>query len=225
MMTESQWTRFARTFGTDWRKALRLAAAVGRGTWYALFFRVFRSDVAISLPFIAYVPVRIVGPGRVRIGPYCSVHRNVQRSLTVVTLSPSAEVWIGARCSLGGLTIRCRNRVVLGERAMTAHSLVQDTVLFSDSPRGSRGSAAAFSAPIDVGQNAWLGGYTVVLAGTTVGDDSVLAWGAACFDTVVPPASLASGSPATRTIPVGRLQEFGRTVRELSASRSARLAL
>jgi carbonic anhydrase/acetyltransferase-like protein (isoleucine patch superfamily) len=223
-MTRSLWARFARGSVADWRNRLRLIMAVCRGTYYALFFRLFRRDVVIALPFIAYESVAIGGPGQVRIGRYCSVHANVFRGLSVVTLSPSAVVRIGPHCSLGGLTIRCLERVVIGERTMTAHSLVQDTLLFSASERY-WGGVAPISGPIEIGSNAWLGGLTYVLPMAVVGEDSVLSWGAACFDIVLPPASLASGNPVTRTVPIDRVQEIGRTARDLSDREPARLPL
>jgi acetyltransferase-like isoleucine patch superfamily enzyme len=223
-MTRSRWLRFARESVADWRASVRLLAAVCRGTYYAVFFRLFRRDVVIALPFIAYESVMICGPGRVRIGRYCSVHANVFRGLSVITLAPSSEVRIGPHCSLGGLTIRCLERVVIGEHTMTAHSLVQDTLLFSAS-EGYRGGATPISGPIEIGRNAWLGGLTYVLPRTVVGEDSVLSWGAACFDIVVPPASLASGNPVARTVPIDRLQEIGRSARDLSVGESARLPL
>lgn len=224
-MTRTQWIGFVYGSVADWRGSLRLLTAVCRGTWYALFFRVFRRDVVIRLPFIAYEAVTILGPGRVRIGPHCSVHPNVFRGLSIVTLSRTAEVRIGARCSLGGLTIRCRERVDIGEKTMTAASLIQDGLLFSTCEHDHRGAARPTSGPVEIGRNAWLGGLTYVLPGTCVGEDSVLSWGAACFDIVVPPGSLASGNPVTRTIPIDRLQLFARSARELSVGHRARLPL
>lgn len=221
-MTRGIWLPFVLKLARNRRDGLRKLGAALRGTCYAAYFRLFRRDVVIELPFLAYERVSITGPGSVRIGRYCSVYPNVFRGLSIVTLSPSAVVRIGERCSLGGLAIRCRDRVVIGERTMTAHSLIQDVLLFSVSPRSGEGNGAVMmSGAIEVGRNAWIGGLACLLPGSSVGDDSVLAWGATCFDAVIPPASLASGNPVTRTLPIARLQKFGRSARDISAARLA----
>ncbi len=218
-LTRESLARFARKSAGDWRHGRGTLVAVVRGTYYALFFRLFRRDVIIELPFLAYETVSITGPGSVRIGPSCSVHPNVFRGLTIVTLSREAAVRIGPRCALGGLGIRCHRHVSIGERTMTAHSLIQDVVLFSD-PERRRGDGGGLACgPVVVGRNAWLGGLTCLLGGTSIGDDSVLSWGAVCLQTEVPAGSLASGNPVTRTVPIDRMQLLERSARDLSAAR------
>ena len=217
MVTREAWARFARRSAGDWRHGVGTLAALARGAYYALYFRLFRRDVVIELPFLAYERVSIIGPGSVRIAPSCSVHPNVFRGLSVVTLSPAAVVRIGPRCSLGGLDIRCHQRVVIGQKTMTAHSLIQDVILFSDPER--RTDAGLPRGAVEVGRNAWLGGLTCLLGPTTVGDDSVLSWGATCLNVIVPPASLASGSPVTRTVPIDRVQLLERSARDSGATR------
>jgi len=195
-----------------------MLAALARGAGYALYYRLARRDVVIELPFLAYERVSILGPGSVRIGPYCSVHPNVFRGLSIVTLSPEAVVRIGPRCSLGGLAIRCYERVTIGERTMTAHSLIQDVLLFSQPDRGG-GDGDLFSRCVEVGRNAWLAGFVCLLGGTSVGDDSVVSLGSVCLHIAVPAASLASGNLVTRTVPIERVQLFERSARDSGAAR------
>ena len=186
-------------------RALRFASAFVRGLWYAAYFRVSRPDVRIGLPFFAFARVSIEGPGRVRIGPRCFVMASVFRGLSIVTLSPEAEVEIGARCALGGLTLRCRERVTLGDGVMTAASLVQD-VLFSDLAAAARsGAHATEAASVMLGANVWLGLSSTVLCGTQLGDDDVVASGALCLRTSADPYAFVSGSPAGRSLPISRM--------------------
>ena len=218
-MTRARWIGLIWRSVRDWRDGLRTLTALVRGTYYALFFRLFRRDVVIDLPFLAHEAVSITGPGSVRIGGFCSVYPNVFRGLSIVTLSPSAAVRIGPRCSLGGLVIRCFERVAIGEKTMTAHSLIQD-VLFFSSPEGHVGGGDLLIAgPVEVGRNVWLGGFSCLLSKSSVGDDSVLSWGATCLDTAVPPASVATGNPVMRTVPIDRLQQFGGSAGDLNAAR------
>lgn len=185
--------------------ALRASRAALRGVWLSAKYRLGSRKVRIALPFFAYADVRIVGPGRVQIGRFCSVFTNTFVGLSIVTLAPESVVEIGAKCSLGGLTIVCRDRVRIGPRSMTAFSLVQD-VLFSDteSAVGRNANAIAIGA-IEIGSNVWLGGLSCALAGSRLGDDSVLSWGAVCLGANVPSSALASGNPVQRAVPIERV--------------------
>lgn len=191
-----------RTRAGDWRGWVRLSLALARGTALTFYFRLFRRNVRIRLPFLAYAPVTIAGPGKVRIGPFCSVHQNTLAGLSIVTLSPRAEVTIGSHCSLGGLTIRCREVVVIGDRSRTAYSLIQDVAFWSVLAAA---PGARCTAPIRIGENAWLGGFSMVLGGSTIGDDSVLGWGAACCGTEVAAGTVALGNPVDRSLPISRM--------------------
>lgn len=201
-MSRARHVSSPRTWGGDWRASLRLCMALARGTYWALYFRLFRRNVAIRLPFLAYAPVRIAGPGKVRVGPFCSVHQNTLAGLSIVTLSPRARVTIGAHCSLGGLTIRCGEAVAMGDRSRTAYSLIQDVPFWSGSAST---TAVAGSAPIRIGENAWLGGFSMVLGGSTIGDDSVLGWGATCCGATVAAGTVALGNPVDRSLPISRM--------------------
>jgi carbonic anhydrase/acetyltransferase-like protein (isoleucine patch superfamily) len=206
-MTRSQWVRFAYKSVTDWRESLRLAVAVCRGTYYALFFRVFRRDVIIALPFLAFESVSITGPGHVRIGPYCSVLASAFDGLSIVTLSDAAVVEVGARCSLGGLVVRCRRLVRLGDDVMTASSLVQDSLVLSDEGEAAE-SVDGGPGQVAIGQNAWLGMQTCVAGRASVGDGAVLSWGTVCLQGAVPALTLTSGNPSGRAVPVEKLRDL-----------------
>ncbi|CAG0986979.1 lipopolysaccharide O-acetyltransferase [Myxococcaceae bacterium] len=184
---------------------LRVARALVRGTIYALYYRATRHNVRIELPFYAFGPVAIEGPGQVRIGRRCSVMRAVFTGLTITTGTRDSVVEIGSGCRLGGLTVRCHERVTIADHAMTAAALVQDT-LFVDRVAAARsGGHALVTASVSVGRNAWLGLSCLVLDGATVGNDSVVAAGACLRQVEVPAYHLASGSPAARPLPIDRL--------------------
>jgi acetyltransferase-like isoleucine patch superfamily enzyme len=187
---------------------LTMAAALTRGTVYALYYRLNGSRVRIRLPFFAYERVFIAGPGCVEIDRFCSVYPNVFRGLSVVTLASAARVRIGRGCQLGGLSIRAVGEVVIGERTRTAYSLVQDTLFCHAASMRSVNRRGRLNADIRVGSNAWLASYCCVLAGTTVGDDSVVGQGACTLDARVAPFSLAAGNLHTRAVSIDRLVRF-----------------
>ena len=187
-------------------------SALARGTGYLLYFGLRNRRVKIRFPFKAYAPVTIVGPGRVEIDRHCFVYKNVFKGLQIVTMGEGAEVRIGKRCALGGVAIRCRGRVEIGDQTMTAISLVQDVPFLSpradvteweplngERTRGTR-----------IGRNVWLGAQSMVLGPCSVGKDSVLAAGAMVLNDAQGDYRLISGSPARTSLPIDRVLKFKR---------------
>jgi acetyltransferase-like isoleucine patch superfamily enzyme len=189
------------------KRAFRFVMAILNGCVYALYYRAFRRNVIIKQPFMAFGKVSIIGPGSVYIDSNCSVYENVFRGLTIVTLSQDAKVEIGKGCILGGLTVRCYGRITIGKGSMTALSLVQDvffvTALKPEAPEFSWSDKEKM--PISINDNVWLGGLSAILGGTEIGNDSVVAAGALCFDNKFGEYCLISGSPAIRGLPIRQI--------------------
>lgn len=181
--------------------------AILRGTIYILYFRLFRRNVRIGFPFSVSAPVKIIGSGSVSIGRNCCVLKNVFKGLVIVTHSSDSSVTIGNRCLLGGVTIRCRKRIEVGDRTMTAISLIQD-YFFVDQEKTdilmTKGGVPNSKA-ITIGDNVWLGADSIVLGGSKIGNDSVLSAGTWCFDSEIGEYCLVSGNPATKSLPIERL--------------------
>lgn len=188
-------------------KLISYAPGIIRGTAYVFYYTVFRKNVKICFPFLAFTKVSIIGPGTVFIDKGCRVRKNGFRGLTIVTRSADSFVSIGANCLLGGLTIRCHERIELGKKTMTANSLLQDTLFYNEDEVSSRAEtyASLRRNPVIIGTNVWLGPKNIVLSGSKVGNDSVLAGGTMCFGNQIGDYSLVSGNPAKRPIPIDKL--------------------
>lgn len=191
---------------TNPREFYRLLKAFFRGLLYVTFFRLFRRNVQIRLPFLVYCKrIVICGPGSVFIDKGCSIFTNSFDRLAIVTLSPAARVRIGKNCDLGGVTIRCLNRVQFGDRVLAANCLVQDSPMFTlPSPHPSTFEIEhRWPAEIKIGNDVWLAGQTVILHGSTIGNGSVLSQGSACCGFVVPSNHFAGGNPVCRSMSLG----------------------
>lgn len=186
---------------------LKTVLALLRGSFYIVYYGIFSNSVKIGFPFLVYAKVSISGSGRVQIGSHCTVFKNVFKGLTIVTLSKDSIVEIGNRCALGGVTIRCRTKVTLGDRVMTAVSLIQDSFFICDESIPA-GITVPESKPISIGPNVWLGGECIILGGSSIGEDSVVAAGALCIDTSIRDYSLVIGNPAKKTLPIDKLMRF-----------------
>lgn len=185
-----------------------LGRALLRGTYYIVRYAVTRRNVTIRFPFIAYAPVRILGKGTVFIDEKCSVFYSNYSGLTIVTLSPDARVSIGKRCDLGGLTIRCRNSVKLGDKVMTASSLVQDVALAHDTQGTTRMNPdwkRYENREIIIGNHVWLCGMSCVLGGAVLHDDCVLSVGSCLYDNESNEYSLLMGNPVRRMFQIDKL--------------------
>lgn len=190
---------------------LPLVRAFLRGNLYIVYYTLSKPNVKIKWPFFVYEKIRIFGPniqiaglGSVMIDRYCSVYPSQFHALSIVTLAPSAQVIIGKNCSLGGLTIRCRNRVTIGDRVMTAYVLVQDCLFVhkENVKSGSPVPSGIEGEPIEIGTNVWLGGQSCILGGSSIGNDSVVSWGSVCYQSSVGKYCLVSGNLARRPIPI-----------------------
>jgi acetyltransferase-like isoleucine patch superfamily enzyme len=187
-----------------------LIKALLKGCCYIVYYGLARKCVRIEFPFFAYAPLGIYGDGTVHIHKNCSSRWNVFKGLTIVTLSPESEVVIGEGCDLGGTTIRCETRIVIGNRALTAQCLIQDALLVNRDRLGSaaNGNDRIAAQPITIGDDTWLGGNTCVLSACSISDGCVLSQGAVLLDAHVPPYHLAAGNPSTRKINISALRGF-----------------
>ena len=181
--------------------------AIVRGSIYIVWFRLFRKNTRIVFPFLAFAKVKIIGPGTVRIGKGCNVQKNVFRGLTIVTRSDGSEVTIGEKCLLGGLTIRCWDRIDIGARIMTAVSLVQDSFFSNMGDVASRGDNDRILGPkpVTIGSNSWVGMDSIVLGGSRIGNDCVLSAGTWCSGNMTNDYTLVTGNPSRRPMPIEKL--------------------
>jgi len=199
--------RVAQEVVRDPREGAERLAAFLRGLYYILYYRAIRRNVRIGFPFSAFAAVNIVGPGLVTIGKHCYAAKNVFKGWTIVTHSPEASVTIGDRCVMGGITIRALERVEIGEKTMSANSLIQDYVwLDRERVRTKIGHTALPDIkPVVIGENVWLGAQCVVTCGSRIGKDSVLSAGTGCYNMQVDDYCLVSGNPAKKPLPIEKL--------------------
>ena len=200
-------SKFIRLFLANPAGAAGLLKALLRGTFTVFYYRLLKPRVRIAFPFFMYETFRVSGPGKVSIGKSCAIYPNMFDGVCIVTLDPCAEVCIGRNCSLGGVTIRCRKRIEIGDGIMAGNSLIQDCMLAECPPAlASKGMPHDMpSRTIRIGRNVWVGAQSCILQGTTIGDDSVVSLGTVCCDTGIEEYHLASGNPSVRPIPISKL--------------------
>lgn len=180
-----------------------------KGFFFILFCRFFRKNVIIKPPFFIYYKIKICGLGSVFIDKNCSVFANSFDGLSIVTLSKNSLVNVGKGCDLGGVTIRCRDKVSIGEHSLFANCLIQDTLFLSDliDSKNSKDILLS-SAEVNIGDRVWLTDQTIVLGGSEIGDGSVLSAGSLCFNRNIPKNHLATGNPIFISMDIDRVEKM-----------------
>jgi acetyltransferase-like isoleucine patch superfamily enzyme len=113
-------------------------------------------------------------------------------------VGPGARLELGSRVGLSNSTIVCLRSVTIGDEALLGGgSAVYDTDFHSlDADERSRpGNRGAQTAPVRIGRRAFVGGHSILLKGTTIGEGAVVGAGSVVRGEV-PPGQVWTGNPA-----------------------------
>lgn len=132
------------------------------------------------------------GPGTVVLGDDVVVAAHT----TPYTHSPRARIDVGDRSFLNGTRFGCAEAISIGVDALLGDSRISDTDFHPVSRRRcSDPTLEAAVAPVRIADNVWIGGGSAVLKGVSVGENSVVAFGAVVTRDV-PPDRIVGGNPA-----------------------------
>ena len=181
--------------------AFHLAKRLLLGTYCIVWYRLFSKNVRIKFPFFASTKITIIGPGIVLIDRGCTTAINSIDHPTIVTLTPDSVVTIGKDCSLAGMTIRCKNRITIGDRTWLPGALIQDFLFYSD-PNMHLNHSPVKNMPITIGSNVWLAMQAAVLPGAVVGDGSVLGVQSVLYNASIDDNCFAYGNPIKKVVAI-----------------------
>lgn len=94
-----------------------------------------------------------------------------------------------------GCCFQDQGGIVLGDGCLIGHQVVIATLNHDLDPKKRGGM---YPAPVVLGKNVWVGAHATILAGVTIGDDSVIAAGAVVTKNV--PAGVVAGGVPARVI-------------------------
>ncbi|MFN2463774.1 MAG: acyltransferase [Candidatus Dormibacteria bacterium] len=138
--------------------------------------------------------LRLGGPGRIRIGGGCNAWANAEANV-LLTFSPGALIEIGNNVRLNGAGLQAASAITVGDDCILGSCTIVDTDHHAVGVDRRRPGASAATAPIRIGRNVWIAGMAAVLKGVTIGDDSVVAFGAVVAGDV-PAGVVVAGNPA-----------------------------
>lgn len=107
----------------------------------------------------------------------------------ILTTADDAVLMIGNKCSFSGVSIRCFERITLGNNVRVgANCLIIDGDAHQDDPRSGK------NRPIVIENNVWLGANVVVKKGVRIGRNSVIGMNSV-VNKDIPANCIAIGNP------------------------------
>lgn len=173
-------------------KAFSVLIALAKGYWCRLScrFRGIRFESGRNLRVYGHLSIK--GPGCVRFGSDIVVDMTV----TPWTYRADAVIEVGDGTFLNGTQFGCARSIVVGPRSILARASLMDTNFHSISINRHDAEAPVKVAPVRLGSNVWVAAQVGILPGTTIGDNSVVGFGAVCSGDY-PANVLIAASPAT----------------------------
>jgi acetyltransferase-like isoleucine patch superfamily enzyme len=119
----------------------------------------------------------------------------VNRKCIISTFDENAEIKIGNNCGFSGTVIGCKEKITIGDDLLAgANTLITDFDWHSVDPKLRHVSNKAKSAPVEIGNNVWLGIGVIILKGVSIGDNSVIGANSVVVKDI-PSNVVASGNP------------------------------
>jgi len=178
-------------------RAWRAGLALWRGWRFRVLARLRGRRVIVGRNLRIQGRLVLQGPGTVILGDNVSIGMTV----TPWTYSPEAVIEIGSNTFLNGTRFGCQRRITIGADGIIGEAQIMDTNFHSTAVNRHDPAAPVKVAPVEIGENVWIGAQVGILPGTSIGRNSVVGFGAVCSGEY-PPNMLIAGNPARVIKPV-----------------------
>ncbi|MEO8199503.1 MAG: acyltransferase [Gemmatimonadota bacterium] len=139
----------------------------------------------------------IRGPGRVILGNNVRIGGVV----TPWTYRTDAVIEIGDDSFVNGASFGAWQKISIGRRCILGRCHIMDTDFHSVSADRHKPDALVRVLQVTLGENVWIGANVGILPGTSVGQDSVVGFGAVCSGSY-PSGVVIAGNPARVIRPI-----------------------
>jgi acetyltransferase-like isoleucine patch superfamily enzyme len=109
-----------------------------------------------------------------------------------------AQIVIGDDVALNGTSITCRRRIEIGKGTMVAANvIIVDSDFHRQWPPSSRKEFSRYEEdrPVSIGSDVWIGMGSIILKGSTIGNNTIIGAGSVVTGRI-PPNVIAAGVPA-----------------------------
>ena len=173
-----------------------------KGYWYRVMMRMRRRRFSAGRGFRIFGQLSVRGPGMVVIGDDVAVCGRVH----AWTYAADAQILIEDDVVLSGTRFAAARRIRVGRNAVVAEASIRDTDFHSTRADRRSPEAPIRVAAVDIGEHVQIAGGAVLLPGTQIGENSIVAPAAVCMRSV-PPNKLVLGNPAMVAAPIPALCE------------------
>ncbi len=148
--------------------------------------------------------LNIVNSGGVVIGSGTKINSSKYKNIiggdtrTSIIVHKGAKLRIGGNVRISNSTIQCSRSISIGSYTMIGGSCkIWDTDFHSIDPeiRKNTPNNGALSGPVEIGENVFVGGFSIILKGVKIGDNAVVASGSVVSKSI-PPGEIWGGNPA-----------------------------
>lgn len=136
----------------------------------------------------------IKGPGKVIIEDNCNLWSFAEKC-ELYTYSKEATIHIKENTRINGATIQARKNITIGKDCRIGSALIMDNDFHNSSPEKRHSKSEIPTKPVEIGNNVWLCGRTIILKGVKVGENSVVGIGSVVPKSI-PANKVAAGNPA-----------------------------
>lgn len=194
-VTPRPWIRALR----EPQRALRVLVALLHGHWCRVMCRLRGVRFRAGRNLRVFGRLKVRGPGEVVFGDNVVINGTV----TPWTYAPEARIVVGSHVIMGGTQFGCAREITVGDHSLLAEASIMDTDFHSIGADRRTEGAYVRSAPVHLGRNVWISRWAGILPGTTIGENSVVGFGAVCMRSY-PENVVLLGNPAKVAAPVPR---------------------
>jgi acetyltransferase-like isoleucine patch superfamily enzyme len=148
----------------------------------------------------------VVNSGKIYLGDNIRINSSKFNNMiggdtrTTFVVKPNATLTLGDNVRISNSAIYCANRIEIGDNVLIGGSCkIWDTDFHSLQPelRKENPNANYHSRPIFIGNNVFIGGFSIILKGVTIGDNAIIGAGSVISKSI-PANEIWAGNPAIK---------------------------
>jgi acetyltransferase-like isoleucine patch superfamily enzyme len=187
---------------------IRSVTKIIRSFFYSLFFIINLIIIKLNKVRCYHITINgivlIVNSGKIIMGNACKINSSKYNNIiggdtrTSFVVKKGAMLIIGENVRISNSAIYCAESIIIGNHVMIGGSCkIWDTDFHPLNPtqRATNPNGSYVTRPIVIHDNVFIGGFSIVLKGTEIGENSVIGAGSVVSGTI-PPNEIWAGNPA-----------------------------
>lgn len=162
------------------------------------------NKVNTAIPEIRGILLLKNNGGKLSFGRNCIINSSKYKNIiggdtrSSIVVKQAANLSVGTNLRMSNSAIYCADKITIGDHVMIGGSCrIWDTDFHPLQPdaRSDNPNEGYKTKPITIGNNVFIGGFSIILKGTNIGDGSIIGAGSVVSGTI-PPGEIWAGNPA-----------------------------